>query len=68
MVKNIFKFLKLTILCTVVFASSSKVNIYEAKVTNNNLNKAVNLTTMAQKVDGLIMMPFIVLKIPILGT
>lgn len=51
MVKNIFKFLKLTILCTVVFASSSKVNIYEAKVTNNNLNKAVNLTTMAQKVD-----------------
>ncbi len=51
MVKNIFRILKLTILCTIVFVSSSKVNVYEAKVTNSNLNKAVNLTTMAQKVD-----------------
>ena len=49
--KNIFRILKLAILGVVVFVSSSKVNIYEAKVTNNNLNKAVDLTTMAKKVD-----------------
>lgn len=51
MKKNIFRIIKLAILCTVVFVSSSKINIYEAKVTNNNLNKAVDLTTMAKKVD-----------------
>lgn len=49
--KRIFNIVKLAILGVVVFVSSSKVNIYEAKVTNNNLNKAVDLSTMAKKVD-----------------
>lgn len=47
----IFRVIKLAILGVIIFASSSKVDIFEAKVTNNNLNKAVNLSTMAKKVD-----------------
>lgn len=51
MKRIIFRTIKLAILIAVIFVSSSKVNVYESKVTNNNLNKAVDLSTMAKKVD-----------------
>ena len=48
---KIFVGLKIIILTITIFVCSSNACIFEAKVTNNNLNKAVNLSTMAKKVD-----------------
>ncbi len=42
--------LRLTILILILFCSKSTTNAFEAKVENNNINKTINLNTMAIKV------------------
>lgn len=49
--KLFFRIIKAAILVAVIFICSSNTYIFEAKVTNNNLNKSVDLTTMAKKVN-----------------
>lgn len=48
---KIFIGIKLIVLTMAIFVCSSNSNVFEARVTNNNLNKTVNLSTMAKKVD-----------------
>ncbi|MBQ6840853.1 MAG: hypothetical protein IJO63_01900 [Bacilli bacterium] len=46
-----FKIIKSFILIFVVVICSSNNNMFETKVNNNNLNKAVNVSTMALKIN-----------------
>lgn len=51
MKKLFFKLVKSLILVFIVVVSSSNNGIFESKVNNNNLNKTVNLSTMALKIS-----------------
>jgi len=50
--KKIFlRIIKVLLLFAAIIVSGSNSTVFEAKVSNDNINKIVNLTTMAQKVD-----------------
>lgn len=51
MKKIIFNSFKIIILLTVIFVCSSNNSSFVSKVTNNNLNKTVNLSQMSLKVS-----------------
>ena len=51
MKKIIFKFIRISILVFVVVICSSNNGLLEAKVNNNNLNKTVDVSTMALKIS-----------------
>ena len=51
MKKTIFKLMKSLMLVFVIVICSSNNGVFEAKVNNNNLNKSVNVSTMALKIS-----------------
>lgn len=51
MKKTIFKFIKSLMLVFIIVVCSSNNGIFESKVKNNNLNKSVNVSTMALKIS-----------------
>ena len=51
MKKTIFKLIKSLVLVFIVIVCSSNNGVFEAKVNNNNLNKTVNVSTMALKIS-----------------
>ena len=50
MKKAIFNTIKIFILIVVIFASTTNTKVFESSVSNNNLNKTVDLSTMAMKI------------------
>lgn len=51
MKKTFFKLVKSIIIVFIVVVCSSNNGLFEAKVNNNNLNKSVNVSTMALKIS-----------------
>lgn len=51
MIKSIFKMIKSLVLVFIVIICSSNNGVFESKVNNNNLNKSVNVSTMALKIS-----------------
>ena len=51
MKKIIFNIIKIVAIIVIIVASTTNKNNFESKVTNDNLNKTVNLSTMAMKIS-----------------